>query len=78
MGWASAGRASRFVTDLEGQAANLGELMGSSWPVTRSSACAGRAVPRARHKPPDELTDSHWVYVGLTYLDYTHKPAWKV
>ena len=41
MGWASAGRAYRFVTDLEGQAANIGELMGGLVAVTRSSACAG-------------------------------------
>jgi hypothetical protein len=26
--------------------------------------------------PQKNSTDSHWNHVGLTYLDYTHKPAW--
>jgi hypothetical protein len=79
MGWASAGKASRFVTDLEGQAANLGELMGEL--VARHEELGVRGlVQYAWHdlSPQTNSTDSQWNHVGLTYLDYTHKPAWDV
>jgi hypothetical protein len=79
MGWASAGKASRFVTDLEGQAANLGELMGEL--VARHEELGVRGlVQYAWHdlSPQTNSTDSQWNHVGLTYLDYTHKPAWNV
>jgi Glycosyl hydrolase catalytic core len=79
MGWASAGRASRFVTDLEGQAANIGEVMGEL--VARHEELGVRGlVQYAWHdaSPQTNTTDSQWNHVGLTYLDYTHKPAWDV
>jgi hypothetical protein len=79
MGWASAGKASRFVTDLEGQAANLGELMGEL--VARHEELGVRGlVQYTWHdlSPQTNATDSQWNHVGLTYLDYTHKPAWNV
>ena len=77
MGWASAGRAYRFVTDLEGQAANIGELMGEL--VARHEELGVRGLVQYMWhdlSPQTNSTDSHWNHVGLTYLDYTHKPAW--
>jgi polysaccharide biosynthesis protein PslG len=77
MGWASAGRAYRFVTDLEGQAANLGELMGEL--VARHEELGVRGLVQYMWhdlSPQTNSTDSLWNHVGLTYLDYTHKPAW--
>jgi hypothetical protein len=79
MGWASAGRAYRFVTDLEGQAANIGELMGAL--VARHEELGVRGLVQYMWhdlSPQTNSTDSHWNHVGLTYVDYTHKPAWTV
>jgi polysaccharide biosynthesis protein PslG len=76
MGWASAGKASRFVTDLEGQAANLGELMGEL--VARHEELGVRGlVQYAWHdlSPQTNATDSQWnrtsphgMCTGLTRL----------
>jgi hypothetical protein len=77
MGWASAGRAYRFVTDLEGQAANIGELMGGL--VARHEELGVRGLVQYMWHDlslQTNSTDSMWNHVGLTYLDYTHKPAW--
>jgi hypothetical protein len=79
MGWASAGRPYRFVTDLEGQAANIDELMGEL--VARHEELGVRGLVQYMWhdlSPQTNSTDSHWNHVGLTYLDYTHKPAWNV
>jgi hypothetical protein len=77
MGWASAGAAYRFVTDPQGQAANIGQLMGEL--VARHEELNVRGlVQYAWHdlSPQTNTTDSWVNHVGLTYLDYTHKPDW--
>ena len=77
MGWASAGRAYRFVTDLAGQATNIGELMDELVAHHEEPGVRG-LVQYMWHdlSPQTNSTDSHWNHVGLTYVDYTHKPAW--
>jgi hypothetical protein len=76
-GWASSGKKNRFVTTLEGQAANVDALMGEL--VARHTELGLRALTEYFWHDGSEQsnTSDTWdKHLGLVYLDYSHKPAY--
>jgi polysaccharide biosynthesis protein PslG len=76
-GWASAGKANKFVTDLAGQAANTDALMATL--VTRHEELNVRGMTEYFwHDGSDQSnTTNRWDnHLGLVFDDYSHKPAY--
>lgn len=76
-GWASSGKANRFVVGLDGQAANVDALMGEL--VARHAELGLRALTEYFWHDGSEQsnTSDTWAnHLGLVFLDYTRKPAY--
>ena len=77
VGWATAGRPSRFTTDLAGQAADIDSLLAQL--VARHEELNMRGVIEYMWhdaSPQTDVTQTWDYHLGLVYQDYTHKPSY--
>lgn len=76
-GWGSGGAASRFTTDLAGQAADVDALMGTIVARHEDLNVRGLIEYLWHDGAPQSDTSTGWAdHTGMVFQDYSHKPSY--